>query len=355
MFSRTEVMPNDNSPATLSLEFVWDATSTYWAGEIRVVDVYIADELRYTMKIPERAAQQTALLLKGNRAGVSAPQVNYLSIKNLDTTRKITLKAGIFNEKEGNTLTMNFDGSLSRDIRYTREDVSIKLDVSSFELGKHYKIRLTHSMKRETTGSPFWKGTDLHTVIEESGPSKQIASVKTPINPTSFFHSSPNPAESLSAEQVFAQRKDNAEDPQESRFFALALDRHYEEAIMHASEMENQKLGGRLILDLLKYQKELGLNINNMNDNTLHQTPLHRAAINKRWHAYFALVERGADSALPDLTGVAARDYRTQNGMSALNIGWMQQIRQDLFGDTAPEAEQFLKQLDQSDLSARPR
>ena len=41
MYSRSEVIPTDDIPLTLSLEFAWKAKSTYWAGEIRVIDLYI--------------------------------------------------------------------------------------------------------------------------------------------------------------------------------------------------------------------------------------------------------------------------------------------------------------------------
>ena len=55
---------------------------------------------------------------------------------------------------------------------------------------------------------------------------------------------------------------------------------------MYASNMDDQGLGGRLILDLLKYREELGVDVNSMNNNPFKQSPLHRVAINKNWHDY---------------------------------------------------------------------
>ena len=179
---------------------------------------------------------------------------------------------------------------MSRGIRFTRENVSVDLDVSSFKLGNHYKIIATHGMNRTGLGSSFWQGEDLHTVVEENGPSKKNAAMPPRTLPVSFFHSS-NPSEThhdkaLPSELEFTSRKEHSENPQEIVFFTLALEKKYEEAIMYASNMDDQGLGGRLILDLLKYREELGADVNTMNDNPLKQSPLHRVAINKKWHDY---------------------------------------------------------------------
>ena len=230
MFSRAEVIPTNNTPSTLSLEFAWKAKSTYWAGEIRVIDLYIDGQLRYTIDIPQRddrEAQAISLPFKKHSIDLSASEINYLIIKNLDTTRKITLKAGIFNKKEGNTLTRNFNGSWSRDIRFTRENVSVDLDASSFKLGNHYKIIATHNMKRTGLGSSFCQGEGLHTVVEENGPSKKNAAMPARTLPVSFFHSS-NPSEThhdkaLPSELEFTSRTEHSENPQEIVFFYFGI------------------------------------------------------------------------------------------------------------------------------------
>lgn len=355
MFFSAEVIPTDDTPLTLSLEFAWKAKSTYWAGKIRVIDLYIDDQLRYTINIPQRddrEAQAISLPFKKHGIGFSASEIHYLIIKKLETASKITLKAGIFNEKQGNSLTRNFDGSWRHDIRLTREDVSVSLDVSSFELGNHYKIIATHGMERTEPGSSFWQGENLHAVVEENGPSKKNAAVPPRALSTSFFHSS-NPSEThhdKASPSVleFTSRKEHSENPQEIAFFTLALEKKYEEAIMYASNMDDQGLGGRLILDLLKYREELGVDVNTMNDNSLKQSPLHRVAINKKWHAYYALVERGAASYLPDSNGIPAYEYRSRNGLTIFNQQAQQQIRRDLFGDAAPQAEAFINAANQN-------
>ena len=158
---------------------------------------------------------------------LAASEINYLIINNLDTTHKITLKVGVFNKKEGNTLTRNFDGSLSRGIRFTRENVSVDLDVSSFKLGNHYKIIATHGMNRTGLGSSFWQGEDLHTVVEENGPSKKNAAMPPRTLPVSFFHSS-NPSEThhdkaLPSELEFTSRTEHSENPQEIVFFYFGI------------------------------------------------------------------------------------------------------------------------------------
>lgn len=354
MFARTEVLPTDTQ-FSLSLEFAWNADSTYWAGEIRVIDLYIDGQLRYTIEIPQRNNHQAgavSLPFKKHGLSLSESEINYLIIKNLETTRKITLKAGIFNKKEGNTLTRNFDGSLSRDIRFSREDVSVDLDVNSFKLGKHYKIIATHSMKKASSGSPFWQGEDLHTIIEEHGPSKRNVATPPSTHSTAFFNSS-SPSETqhreMSPSQLeFEHRKKLSKNPQEIAFFTLALEKKFEQAIIYASNMDDQGSGGRLILDLLKHRKELEIDVNTMNDNPLKQSPLHRTAINKKWHAYYALVERGGNSLLPDSSGISAQDYRIRNGMTVFNLPEQQQIRSDLFGDSAPEAEAFINATNQN-------
>ena len=341
----------DIAPSALSLEFAWKAKSTYWAGEIRVIDLYIDNQRRYTISIPQRddrATQAVSLPFKKYNAiypGLTAPEVNYLIIKNLDTTRKITLKAGIFNQKQGNTLTRNLDGSWSRDIRYTREDISIDLDVSSLQLGKHYKIIASHTSERTAPGSSFWQGDSLQTTLEENGLCRKTATL--PPQTTTFASASSSAAsrghESLLPSQLELKlRKESSEHPDEIEFFTLSIAEKYEEAIVYASNMENQALGGRMILDLLKHRDELGINVNTMNNNPLKQTPLHRVAINKKWHAYYALVERGAKSYLHDSNGVPASEYRSRNGMTIFDTQAQQQIRQDLFGDAAPAAEAFI-------------
>ncbi len=355
MFSRVEAISAEDTPPTLSLEFAWRAKSTYWAGEIRVIDLYIDDQLRFTVDIPQRddrEAEAISLPFKKHNIGLSGSEINYLIIKNLDTTKKITLKAGIFNKKEGQTLTRNFDGSWSRDIRFTREDISVDLDLSSLTLGNHYKIIATHTMKRAGFGSSFWQGEHLHTIIEENGPSKKNGAVPQRTLSASFFNASApsetHHREALPSQLEFEHRKEHSESPQEIAFFTLALEKKYEEAIMHASNMDDQGLGGRLILDLLKYREELGIDVNTMNDNPLKQSPLHRVAINKKWHAFYALVEKGGNSLLLDSIGVTAQEYRIRNGMTIFNQQAQQQIRRDLFGDATPENEAFINAVNQN-------
>lgn len=347
MFSRTETLPTA-VPQTLSLEFEWKANSAYWAGEIQVIDLYIDGQLRYTINIPksdEAEPKTVSLPFKKNERG-SSSEVDYLIIKNLDTTKKMTLKAGIFNEKQGNTLTRNFNGTWSRDIRLTRENLPIDLDLSSVQLGKHYKIIATHAMKRTTPGGAYWQGDDLDTKVEESGPSKKNIPLPPRAAASSSF-SDTSPAASLRPESLpvqfeFEYRRKYSENPQEIGFFTLALEHKYEEAIMLASNMDDQGLGGRLILELLEHRQELGIDVNTMNDNPLKQTPLHRVAINSKWHAYYALVERGANSRLADSRGKEANQYRTANGMTIFNQQAQHQIRKDLFGDAALEAEAYI-------------
>ena len=103
--------------------------------------------------------------------------------------------------------------------------------------------------------------------------------------------------------------------------------------------MSDQAFGGRMILDLLKNRDDLGIDVNTMNANPLRQTPLHQAAIHKKWHAYYALVERGANSNLKDRDGIPAIEYRSRNGMTVFNTQALHQIRRDLLGEAAPEAE----------------
>lgn len=183
MFSPTHEVSSKSAtgtaPSTLSLEFIWKAKSTYWAGEIGVIDIYIDNQLCFTIDIPQRddqATQSISLPLKKHNthfSGTSGAEVNYIIIENLDTTRKITLKAGIFNKEQGDTMTRNFDGTWSRDVRFTREDVSIDLDFSSLQLGNHYKIIATHGSERTAPDSSFWQGEGLYTIIKEHGPSRQ--------------------------------------------------------------------------------------------------------------------------------------------------------------------------------------
>lgn len=317
--------------------------------------MYIDGQLRYTIHIPQtddREVETISLPFKKTNIGLSASEINYLIIKNLDTIRKITLKAGIFNKKEGNTLTRNIDGSWSRDIRFTREDVPLNLDVSSLKLGNHYKIIATHNTQRKSPGSSFWQGEGLHTIIEENGPSKKNGALPHRTLPTSFFNthtpSETNPGEALASQLEFQNRKERTENPQEIVFFTLALEKKYEEAIMYASNLDDQRLGGRLILDLLKYREELGIDVNTMNDNPLKQSPLHRVAINQKWHAYYALVERGGNSNLSDSSGISAQEYRSRNGMTIFNEQAQQQIIRDLFVDAAPEAEAFINAVNQN-------
>ncbi len=108
-----------------------------------------------------------------------------------------------------------------------------------------------------------------------------------------------------------------------------------------------------MILDLLKFSNELRIDVNVMNDNPLTQTPLHQTAINKKWHAYYALVERGANSYLPDSHGISANEYRGRNGMTAFNRQAQQQIRQDLFGDAAPGAEALINAINATSQDCR--
>lgn len=133
--------PTGDIPLTISLELAWKATSTCWAGAIKVIDLYVNDKLRYTIDIPQRddrEAQAISLPFKKHGVSSSASEIDYLIINKLETTKQITLKAGIFNKREGSTLTRNLDGTWSRDIRYTREDISLALDLSSVRLGPVY-------------------------------------------------------------------------------------------------------------------------------------------------------------------------------------------------------------------------
>jgi ankyrin repeat protein len=340
----------DVTPATLSLELAWKAKSTYWAGKIRFIDLYIDDILRYTVTIPdsdERATQVVSLPFEKIRSATDASEIQFLIVKNLDTLRKISLKAGIVNQKQGNIMSQNSNGTWSRDIRFIREDLPLDLDVSSLQLGKHYKMIVTHKMERTSPGSSYWEGDSLRVTLEENGPCRQTtALIRTPAQTT--FFATPSSAASSSRDSLlpsklaFKHRKENSSNPNEINFFTLALEEKYEEAIVYATNMDDQAFGGRMILDLLKHRDELKINVNTMNDNPLRQTPLHRAAIHSKWHAYYALVEVGANSYLEDSKGIPANEYRCRNSMTVFNSRAQHQILKDLFGDAAPMAEKWV-------------
>lgn len=151
--------------------------------------------------------------------------------------------------------------------------------------------------------------------------------------------SSENVSLALVYKLEFDRRKTNSTHPDEIAFFTLVLDEKYEEAIDYASNMKDQIFGGRMILDLLRCRDGLGINVNAMNNNSLRQTPLHRAAINRKWHAYYALVDKDADSSLKDGTGTSASQYRHKNSMTLLDSENPLQIIKDLFGDSTPLAD----------------
>lgn len=351
MIPGTNNTTDESTPPNLSLEFAWKAKSTYWAGEIKVIDVYIDGQLRYTLDIPKKndsEPQAISLPFKKQITGLSTSSIDYLVTKNLDTAKKITLKAGIFNKKEGgDIMSQTMHGEWERNFRYTREDISLALDLSSLKLGNHYKIIATHSMEPTEPGSSCWQGENLHTLIEEDGPSKKNAPKPSRSRSTLFSHSSnsseTNHDSALPSELEFRRRKEHSDNQQEIVFFTLVLEKKYEKAIMHASNMDDQKLGGKLILDLLKYKQELAIDVDTMNNNPLKQTPLHRAAINRKWHAYYALVKREVDSELPDFNGRSAQDYRIENGMDVHAAPEeLKQILRDLFGNDAAEAETII-------------
>lgn len=151
----------------ISIEFVWKANSQYWAGRLAVVDLYINGEKRYSVSIPETAEAATALNLPFKQG------VTILTINKPETLKTLSFKAGVFNEKPGNTMIRQSDGSFDRPSIIKREDISVSLDVRGMEDGHHYQIIFTHSMHRESAGSPFWLGDDLCAEAKEAGPCKQ--------------------------------------------------------------------------------------------------------------------------------------------------------------------------------------
>lgn len=177
---------SDIAGSSLTLEFTWKGRSTYWAGQIKAVYLYIDGQHRYTVKIPERDDSENKVVplpFKKGNSGAEVDQINYLIIKNLDTTRKITLEVGIFNQRQGNTMTRNADGSWEREIRYTREDVQVHLDLSAIQLGKHYQIFMTHNSHRSAPNSSFWSGDGLCATLIEDGLCRSIAPIPVATTP----------------------------------------------------------------------------------------------------------------------------------------------------------------------------
>lgn len=311
MFSR-----NDSScvasVSAISLEFIWVGKSVYPLGEYSEIALRVDDELSYRIAVPPNeieSTEATSLSFRTSDANPLPVEPNYLIVKDHDTLQKITLNVGI-------TKPDSLKGSIL--IKYVRRDIAVGLDMSLFESGNHYKI--TYQTK----------GTKLHVKVEPAGLVKINPVLPLQTDPTSIFRY----AIFNRSQTEFTQLKEHSQNRDEVRFFTLALERKFEEAIMYASDMSDQGLGGRMILDLLRYRGVLAIDVNKMNDNPLGQTPLHRFAIDKKWHAYFALLERGADSGLLDNSNTPAQEYRRRNGMHISdNLDLIAEIYQDLAGD----------------------
>jgi hypothetical protein len=294
--------------ATLSLELAWNAQSVYTKKEYRTIGLYIGNKLIHTAHIPkvhERATKLTHLKLKSPSSRISNPEVDYLTIKDLTTIGKLSIKVSTFNLREDLSRTKPVEENREQIIYYTSRDENISLEVGTPELGKHYKVIIE---KGSEEGS-------LRAVIKEDGPCRQT---HTRASTTS---------NSSTCLTKFKNLKANSSDQDEIKFLELVLVAKYEKAILYAIEMDNQLLGGKLILKLLKHKNDLRMNINMMNNNSLQQTPLHKAVINQNWHAYFAMLEHGANSYLCDVNSMTAIQHTHQQGMS---LDAKMQIKKDL-------------------------
>jgi hypothetical protein len=194
MFNKKIEWPYENSVALegCSFEIIWDANPFYWGGKIKIIDVYINTSLLYYVSIPQDYKSQSTssslpLQTIANNEQTESMIIPYFTINNLSEIDTIELKAGIFSAQEENVLSKSFTPNMLRDFHVRRSDVSMNLNVSSLQHGKHYKIFVNHTME-QPSHSAFWQGKFLGTVIEEVGTCKQTAI----INPPPSFLINPN-------------------------------------------------------------------------------------------------------------------------------------------------------------------
>jgi hypothetical protein len=148
------MMQSSNTPQALSIELVWNGNPNYLNYTISVIDIELDNGRRYTASVPKdaQAGQDLSLTCQNHQAAYQ-PKAQFLSITSLKTASALTLKAGMFKEMEGNTITRNADGTWGRDTYLKREDITVKLDFSTagdLHFGNHYKIIVTHTDQNTT-------------------------------------------------------------------------------------------------------------------------------------------------------------------------------------------------------------
>ncbi|MDA8561734.1 hypothetical protein N9L02_01305 [Gammaproteobacteria bacterium] len=98
----------------ISLEFEWDAKPEYWCGTIGAIDLYLDNELQYSAPVPEakvKSSHPVTLFFSKRQSGKPVrSNIKFLNAKHLATVKSFSLKAGIFSEKQGSTMSKDDDG-----------------------------------------------------------------------------------------------------------------------------------------------------------------------------------------------------------------------------------------------------